>query len=129
MTTTAAARRSRQLHPALVLGALLAVALGVPAAALPPPTLASTPETDLTDPFLIAKAAELGHDADAIFAFVRDEIAYEVYAGSLAARAARCGAAPATAPTRRRCWSVCCACRECRRAGCAARWPTRRRSS
>ena len=114
MTTTAAARLARRLYSALALalGALVAVALAVPAAALPPPTLASTPETDLADPFLIAKAAELGHDPAAIFAFVRDDIALRgLPRARCAAPAARSGAAPGTAPTRRGSWSVCCACR------------------
>jgi hypothetical protein len=45
--------------------------------------LASTPEADLTDPFLINKAAELNHDPVQIFAFMRNEIGYEAYSGSL----------------------------------------------
>ena len=43
----------------------------------------STPEFDLNDPYLVAKAQELGNNPSAIFAFVRDEITYEVYEGSL----------------------------------------------
>lgn len=45
--------------------------------------LASTPEADLADPYIINKAAELGNDPQQIFAFVRDEIKFESYAGSL----------------------------------------------
>lgn len=45
--------------------------------------LASTPDANTSDPFIIAKAAELGHDAQRLFAFVRDEIGYESYKGSL----------------------------------------------
>lgn len=59
--------------------------LGVPPAygqALDP-NLASTPEADLTDTFIINKAAELNHDPAQIFAFMRDEIGYEAYQGSL----------------------------------------------
>ncbi len=47
------------------------------------PNLASTPETDLTDTFIINKAAELNHDPAQIFAFMREEIGYEAYQGSL----------------------------------------------
>ncbi|GAB4188560.1 MAG: hypothetical protein Tsb002_14940 [Wenzhouxiangellaceae bacterium] len=43
----------------------------------------STPEFDLSDPYLIQKASELGNDPVRIFEFVRDEIQYEVYSGSL----------------------------------------------
>ncbi len=47
------------------------------------PLLASTPEFDLADPYLVEKAAELGNDPQRIFAFVRDEIGFESYVGSL----------------------------------------------
>ena len=47
------------------------------------PLLASTPEFDLADPYLVAKANELGKDPQRIFAFVRDEIGFESYVGSL----------------------------------------------
>ncbi len=47
------------------------------------PNLASTPEADLSDPFIINKAAELNHDPVKIFTFMRDEIGYEAYQGSL----------------------------------------------
>jgi hypothetical protein len=47
------------------------------------PNLASTPEADLTDPFIVNKANELNHDPVQIFAFMRDEIGYEAYQGSL----------------------------------------------
>jgi hypothetical protein len=47
------------------------------------PLLASTPEFDLNDPYLVAKANELGKDPQRIFAFVRDSIGFESYVGSL----------------------------------------------
>jgi hypothetical protein len=47
------------------------------------PLLASTPEFDLSDPYLVAKANELGKDPQKIFAFVRDSIGFESYVGSL----------------------------------------------
>ncbi|MER2511317.1 MAG: transglutaminase family protein, partial [Nitrosomonas ureae] len=47
------------------------------------PLLASTPEFDLADPYLVEKANELGYDPQRIFAFVRDEIGFESYVGSL----------------------------------------------
>lgn len=47
------------------------------------PLLASTPEFDLTDPYLVGKATELGNDPQRIFAFVRDTIGFESYVGSL----------------------------------------------
>lgn len=40
----------------------------------PDPNLASTPDANTTDQFIIDKAQALGNDANAIFAFVRDEI-------------------------------------------------------
>jgi len=49
----------------------------------PDPFLDSTPDANTTDPFIMQKAQELGNDPDAIFTFVRDEIAYEPYNGSL----------------------------------------------
>ena len=49
----------------------------------PDPNLASTPDANTTDQFIVDKAQELGNDANAIFAFVRDEIGYESYKGSL----------------------------------------------
>lgn len=50
--------------------------------------LKCTPEADTTDPYIIQKAAELRgatdqETAEKIFEFVRDDIAYEVYVGSL----------------------------------------------
>lgn len=45
--------------------------------------LVSTPEFDLNDPELVAKAAELGNDPARLFRFVRDEIGYQAYPGSL----------------------------------------------
>jgi len=49
----------------------------------PDPNLASTPDANTTDQFIVDKAQELGNDPTAIFAFVRDEIGYESYRGSL----------------------------------------------
>ncbi|MEI8571239.1 discoidin domain-containing protein [Methylomonas sp. WH-1] len=45
--------------------------------------LGSTVEANTSDPYITQKAAELNHDPALIFAFVRDEIANEVYKGSL----------------------------------------------
>ncbi len=45
--------------------------------------LRSTLDAETTDPFVLAKAAELGYDATRIFTFVRDEIGYHAYPGSL----------------------------------------------
>ncbi len=45
--------------------------------------LAPTPDADSTDPFIVQKAQELGNNAAQIFAFVRDQIGYESYKGSL----------------------------------------------
>lgn len=47
------------------------------------PLLAPTPEFDLEDPFIVTKANELNYDPAQIFAFMRDEIGYEAYQGSL----------------------------------------------
>ncbi len=47
------------------------------------PLLASTPDANTTDPFIVQKAADLGNDPAQIFAFVRDQIGYESYKGSL----------------------------------------------
>jgi large repetitive protein len=52
-------------------------------AQIPDQNLDSTPDANTTDPFIVQKAQELGNDADQIFAFVRDEIGYESYRGSL----------------------------------------------
>ncbi len=38
---------------------------------------------DATDPYIVNQAQALGNDPNQIFAFVRDQIAYNVYAGSL----------------------------------------------
>jgi uncharacterized membrane protein len=45
--------------------------------------LSCTIDADCNDPVVVNKAAELGNDPQAIFGFVRDQIAYEVYEGSL----------------------------------------------
>ena len=47
------------------------------------PNLESTLDANTNDPFIVQKAQELGNDANQIFAFVRDEIGYESYRGSL----------------------------------------------
>lgn len=53
----------------------------------PPPTsddfLKSTPDANTTDEFIIQKAQELDNDPVKIFEFVRDQIGYESYKGSL----------------------------------------------
>lgn len=41
------------------------------------------PDANSADPFIVAKAQELGNDPLAIFEFVRDEIGFESYQGSL----------------------------------------------
>jgi len=45
--------------------------------------VADTPEFSLTDPELIQLAADLDNDPDTIYAYVRDEVSYEAYQGSL----------------------------------------------
>lgn len=45
--------------------------------------LASTPDANTTDPFVQQKAAELDYDPNRIFAFLRDDVGYESYTGSL----------------------------------------------
>ena len=45
--------------------------------------LKCTADANCEDPFIIAKAAELGNDPQQIFAFLRDDIGYESYLGSL----------------------------------------------
>src|SRR5262249_17467650 len=40
-------------------------------------------DANSTDPYIVAKAAELGHDPQRIFTFVRDQLGYEAYSGSL----------------------------------------------
>src|SRR5262249_8704486 len=47
------------------------------------PLLASTLDANTTDPFIVQKATDLGHDPAHIFAFVRDQVGYESYTGSL----------------------------------------------
>ena len=61
-----------------------------PAAPIPQPQsiapddyLSPTPDANSADPYIIQKAQELGNDPNQIFAFVRDEIGYESYKGSL----------------------------------------------
>lgn len=48
-----------------------------------PAQLAATPDANPNDPFIQAKAAELNQDAIEIFEFVRDDIGFESYLGSL----------------------------------------------
>lgn len=57
-----------------------------PPAADPPgdaDDLSCTPDASCNDPYVLTKAAELGNDPQRIFEFVRDEIGYESYQGSL----------------------------------------------
>jgi len=51
--------------------------------ALDPDVLAATPDANSADPFIQAQAAALNQDPEEIFAFVRDEIGFESYVGSL----------------------------------------------
>jgi hypothetical protein len=53
------------------------------ACGIEPALLRDTRDANSTDPFIIAKAAELGNDPERLFAFVRDEIGFESYQGSL----------------------------------------------
>ena len=48
-----------------------------------PSYLDATPDANSSDTYIIQKAADLNHDPDQIFAFVRDQIGYESYQGSL----------------------------------------------
>lgn len=45
--------------------------------------LASTPDANTLDPFVRAKAAQLDHDPQQIFDFLKNDIGYESYVGSL----------------------------------------------
>jgi transglutaminase-like putative cysteine protease len=45
--------------------------------------LRSTPDANTTDPFILAQAAALGHDPERIFVYVREQMGYEAYRGSL----------------------------------------------
>jgi large repetitive protein len=75
--------------------ALSNVALSAPGKAasvskrVKPRTLPATPITtiadpaDGTDPYIVAEAQMLGNSATQIFAFVRDQVGFDVYAGSL----------------------------------------------
>lgn len=65
-----------------------AVSDDAPAAALRPGTvdpslLSATVDADANDPFVQEKAAELDYDPQKIFAFLRDDVGYESYSGSL----------------------------------------------
>lgn len=74
---------SRIFRPArLAFAALLTLAIAAEIASAQD-FLAPTLDANSADPELIAKAAELGNDAEQIFAFVRDEVGSEVYRGSL----------------------------------------------
>ena len=46
-------------------------------------SVAASSAADPADPFIAAQAQALNHDANQIFAFVRDQIGYEAYSGSL----------------------------------------------
>ena len=45
--------------------------------------MAVSPADDPADPVIMAKAAALGKDPAKIYAFVRDEVGFAVYAGSV----------------------------------------------
>jgi uncharacterized membrane protein len=79
------ARWCRRIGRGLVAVPVVALLFLVPRLAVraQDPFLTATPDADAADPFIAAKAAELGHDPGQIFAFVRDQIRYESYAGSL----------------------------------------------
>ncbi len=47
------------------------------------PLLEASSAADPADPFIAAQAQALNHDANQIFAFVRDQVGYEAYSGSL----------------------------------------------
>ena len=71
---------------AMPLGLPSAEAVAPPLAQLPlqdPAWLEGTVDADTSDGFIQAKMAEIGPGLDAAVAFVRDEIGYEVYRGSL----------------------------------------------
>lgn len=94
-------RNVRVLARIALLQCLVWFALGASAASIevpagwrygPPPAasapgdvrkIAAAPDGDETDPAIVAKAAELGHDPAQIFAFVRDAIGIDPYVGSL----------------------------------------------
>ncbi len=67
----------------LLFGAPAWVGISTAQAQQADPLLAATPDANAADPLIIAKAAELGNDPQLIFAFVRDEIRFEAYRGSL----------------------------------------------
>jgi len=50
---------------------------------VPADSLVSTPDADLSDPFIQAQAAQLGNDQTRIVNFMINEIGYESYTGSL----------------------------------------------
>ena len=52
-------------------------------AVVPSATLASTPDANTSDPFVQEKEAELDYDPQRIFDFLRTDIGYESYEGSL----------------------------------------------
>jgi uncharacterized membrane protein len=51
--------------------------------AIPAALLASTSDAITTDPFVLAKAAELDHDPNKIFTYLVEQVGYESYLGSL----------------------------------------------
>jgi len=66
-----------------------AVTAATPAASLragsvaDPTLLASTPDANTNDPYIQEEAAQLDYDPNQIFTFVRDQIGYDSYEGSL----------------------------------------------
>ena len=76
------AQVSATLDGAGVMAATPAATLS-PGNASDPTLLASTSDANVTDPYVQEEAAGLNYDPQQIFSFVRDQIGYESYEGSL----------------------------------------------